>query len=109
MRQSSSLSATALTLRGAESRQPSLGYLHVLAVMATADADPADHRLAGLDRIPAAEHDQAVDPWGRAHGQRRVVLDEVVPGVGGQAEADRGVSLVLGHLDGHQGCAIHAA
>jgi len=30
---------------GGESRQPSLGYLHVLAVMAAADADPADHRV----------------------------------------------------------------
>src|SRR6266567_7812863 len=73
---------------GGESRQPGLGYLHVLAVVAAANADPADHRVPHLDRIPTAEHDQPVNPGGRAHGKRRIVLDEVMPRVGGHAEAD---------------------
>jgi len=57
-----------------------LGYLHVLRVMAAADHD-ADDGAAHRDREPAAEHDQAVDPWRRAPSERRVVLDELMPGI----------------------------
>src|SRR5580692_37536 len=87
---------------GGDGRQAGLGYLHVLAVMAAADADTADHGAADGNRVPAAEHDQPIDPGGRAHGEGRVVLDELVPRVGGHPEADRRVGLVLGHLNGKQ-------
>src|SRR5262249_44724232 len=58
-----------------------LGDLHVLAVVAAAHPDAADHCSVDLDRVSAAEHNQTIDGRGRAGGERRVVLDEVVPGM----------------------------
>src|SRR5687767_11802808 len=89
--------------------QPGLGDFHVLGVVAPADADGADDPVVTLDRIATPEDHEAVDGARRTSGQRRVVLDEVVPGVGGQPEARRGVGLVLGDLHTEKGGAVHAA
>ncbi len=80
-------------LRRRDDRQGSSGYFHILGVVAAADADCADDRVPDLDGIATAEHHEAVDAGGRAHGQGRVVLDEVVPGVGGQSEPGRRVGM----------------
>src|SRR3954447_20837434 len=64
-----------------------LGDLHVLAPVRAADPDPADHLAVDRDGDPAPEPHQPVDARRRAGGQRRVVLDEVVPAVGGHPEA----------------------
>ena len=48
-------------------------------------------------------------PGRRAVGERRVVLDEVVPAVRGHPEADRRVGLVLRDLHAQQRRAVHAA
>src|SRR6185312_15705255 len=63
----------------AEHGQTGLRDLHVLGVMASAHADRADDRVTELDREAAPEDHQAVDAADRAPGERRVVLDEVVP------------------------------
>src|ERR671929_1980286 len=83
--------------------------LHVLAPVRAADPDPADHLVVDRDREAAPEPHEPVDARRRAGGQRRVVLDEVVPAVGRHPEARRRVGLVLGDLDAEQGRAVHAA
>src|SRR5581483_2684385 len=97
------------TRSAVDGRQPGLGDLHVLRVVPAAHADAADDLPADGDRVAAAEDDEAVDAGRSAERQGRVVLDEVVPAVGRQAEADGGVGLVLGDLHAEEGGAVHAA
>ena len=68
--------------------------------MATAYADRAHEPLSDNDGIATAEDDQAVDTGRCAESQWGIVLDEVVPAVRRDAEADRRVGLVLRDLDG---------
>ena len=65
-----------------EHGQTALRDLHVLRVVATADPDRADDSVIDLDREAAAEDHQTVNTADGALGERRIVLDEVVPGVG---------------------------
>src|SRR3546814_16600857 len=76
--------------------------------MAAADADRADRLAVDADRIAAAENDEArrVDD---AVQQRRIVLDEIVPTVGGDAKGGGGIGLVRRDLDRQQRGAVHAA
>src|SRR5438105_7622225 len=76
--------------------------------MAAAHANATHYLAVNLQRIAATEDDQPVDAGGGATRQRRVVLDELVPGVRRQPEAGRGVRLVLRHLDTEQWRPIHA-
>src|SRR2546422_5916117 len=98
------LESASLGLKCVES---GLGAGNVLLHRAAAHPDSTDHFVARLDWQAATEES---DTWDMGHPgkQRRVVLDEVVKVLRGHAE-ERGVSLVLCHLDADQRCAVHAA
>src|SRR5436190_21414954 len=63
------------------------GHVHVLRVMAAAHSYPTDDPIADLDGIAAAEDHETVYAARRPCGQRRIVLDEVVPLIGRKPEA----------------------
>src|SRR5436189_984864 len=105
-RASCSAALVASLLQHGEAR---LRDLHILRVVPAADTDAANALVVRGDGVAAPEDDQPVDAAGRSRRQGRVILDDGVPLVGGHAEADGGVGLVLGNLHAEQGGAVHAA
>ena len=98
---------SALQRIGAERRQRRPGAFHVLAVMPAAEADCADYVAFERDRKAAAEHDKARGV-GDAVQKRRVVLDEVEPGVRRHRKGGCGIGFVLRDPDGELRRPVHA-
>src|SRR5579883_1368108 len=90
-----------------QSSQAGLRNLHILGIVAAADADAADDALSGLDGITAAKDDQAVS-FDDTEPQGFIALDEIEPLVRRQArEANRRIRLVLGNLYAQEWRAVH--
>src|SRR5437899_5493474 len=98
------LESASLGLKCVES---GLGAGNVLLYRAATHPDTTDYFVAYSDRQSTTEEG---DTWDMGHtGEKgRIVLDEVVKVLRGHAE-ERGVGLVLCHLDADQRCAVHAA
>jgi hypothetical protein len=64
-----------------EDSETSAGYIHVLRIVATTDADATDAYGVGLDRVSTTEDDESIDPGWGASGKGRVVLDEFIPSI----------------------------
>src|SRR5207253_2176629 len=92
-----------------EHRERGLGDLHVLRVVASTDANAADNLVAEFERISTTKNDEPIDARWRAGSQGRIVLDELVPGVGGHAKSGRRIRFVLRDLHAQQWCTVHPA
>ena len=92
-----------------EHRERGLGDLHVLRVVASTDANAADNLVAEFERISTTKNDEPIDSCWRAGSQGRIVLDELVPGVGGHAKSGRCIRFVLRDLHAQQRRTVHPA
>src|SRR5260221_14725950 len=91
-----------------ECSQPCLCHFHIMRIMAATDTNTPNNTHISLDRVAAAEDDQAIG-FDNTMQQRLVILHKVEPLVCCHTKPNSGVSLVLRDFYAQKPCSVHTA